>query len=143
MKRSKNVALVLSCSLILAGVTTGCDVQSDELADNDGPMVPNNDEGKPGTVDDRNLTNNTYRAGTGYYHSGVGMWYPFPYNYYSPGAGYYHNGSWSSTPSGGSAASLASTHSGAKAPTMVRASSASVSRGGFGGSAHSSSSVGA
>ena len=38
------------------------------------------------------VTNDTYVAGRGYYHSPFHAFFPYPYNYFSPGVGYYRGG---------------------------------------------------
>lgn len=44
------------------------------------------------------VTNDTYIAGRGYYHSPFHAFYPFPYNYHSPGLGYYRGGTYHPQP---------------------------------------------
>jgi hypothetical protein len=48
--------------------------------------------------DPQTLTNDTYIAGRGYYHSPFHGFFPFPYNYYSPGMGYYRGGRYHTQP---------------------------------------------
>jgi hypothetical protein len=118
MKRSTMVTLVLSGALS-GTLLTGC-------AD---PQEQAEEEWQG-----QQLTNNTYRAGSGYWHAPYRGWYPYPYNCYRPGYGYYHGGEYSSSPHS-SPITVSS-----PVPGHARAASAhasGVSRGGFGSSAHS------
>lgn len=53
---------------------------------------------KPAARESQTLTNDTYVAGRGYYHSPFHMFFPFPYNHYSPGMGYYRGGRFHAQP---------------------------------------------
>ena len=44
--------------------------------------------------DDKEVPNNSYVPGVGYYHSVHHAWFPYPFNYYYPGYGYYRGGRW-------------------------------------------------
>src|ERR1700733_507315 len=108
MKKSMMVTLVISGALL-----AGCDDNQNAWGDNQDQVV----------------TNNTYVPGQGYWHAPYSGWYPYPYNSYHPGRGYYHGGFYSAAPH---VSSVTSSHlSGSSSH------SSSVSRGGFGGSAHS------
>ena len=114
MKKSAAVTLILSGSLL-----TGCEP----------------DYNSPPSADNTVYTNNTYRAGFGYWHAPYGQWYPYPYNYYSPTMGYYHGGSWSSRPEIAAARSSSSYGGGIAGIShgnVSRVGESSIARGGFG-----------
>jgi hypothetical protein len=128
MKKSVVVTLVLSGALV-----SGCDDQSQY--------------GNPGYAAGRNVTNDTYVSGLGYYHAPYHGWFEYPYNYYRNGFGYYHGGIYTPQPYvsdvlssspirsptfGGSGGS-----SGAHYDSTP--SSAGVTRGGFGSIGHGGS----
>jgi hypothetical protein len=132
MKRSRSVVLVMSGTLA-AGALAGCDQSRNSTAT---------------TVevdDNETYTNNHFVLGAGYYHAPYRGWYPYPYNWHVAGHGYYHGGTWTSEPEQSpvtasrptaEAARVAGVHGAGRSGSAGR--SASVSRGGFGGSAHAS-----
>jgi len=108
---------------------------------------------------DENATyaNNSFLPGAGYYHAPYQAWFPFPYNFHDPGRGYFRGGQWFPTPEEEKRTMGVASHPGAMSgfvsssrPTheaVLHANAAAatyhattVTRGGFGGSAHSSSS---
>ena len=56
------------------------------------------EESAKAAKDPQTLTNDTYIAGRGYYHSPFHGFFPFPYNYYAPGMGYYRGGRYHGQP---------------------------------------------
>ena len=118
MKRSTMVTLVISGALL-----TGCDDQTSSGDSAGADWQYGNGQ---------TLTNNTYNPSYGYYHAPYGAWYPYQYNSYHPGLGYYHGGSYSPTPH---ISSVTSSHP----VSSFSHGSSGISRGGFGGSGHSSS----
>ena len=108
---------------------------------------------------DENTTyaNNSFLPGAGYYHASYQAWFPFPYNFHDPGRGYFRGGQWFQTQEEEKRTIGVASHPGAMSgfvsssrPTheaVLHANAAAatshattVTRGGFGGSAHSSSS---
>ena len=112
----------------------------------------------PAGVDENTAyTNNSFLAGAGYYHAPFQAWFPFPYNFHDPSRGFFRGGQWFQNPEEEKRTAGVASHPGAMTgfvsssrPTheaVQRAnaaaathSAATVTRGGFGGSAHSSSS---
>ncbi len=126
MKRSTAVTLVISGALL-----AGCGNQSN----------PNTGEWSSSDTN-APITNNTYVAGQGYWHAPYHSWYPYPYNYYRPGFGYYYGGSYYDHPEVSSihaSTPLRSSFSGSRAG-IFGGEHVSISRGGFGSSAHFSGS---
>jgi hypothetical protein len=134
MKKSTMVTLVLSGALM-----SGCD-------DRNRAVFPPNDAGETAEAEP---TNNTYVPGQGYYHAPYHGWYKYPFNYYQPGYGYYHGGLFtpdpmiydiiSSRPSRPSTFRVGSVSGGGFTHIGSISSASSVSRGGFGSTAHSAS----
>lgn len=133
MKRSALVTLVLSGSLL-----AGCDEPGQE-------QVQSLEE-QNGFQD--TLTNNTYLEGQGYWHAPFHAWYPFPYNDYRPGLGYYAGGRFLDHPDTTpvtvttyrSRSGTVYSSGGSLGVGSSSSHSSSISRGGFGGSAHSAGS---
>jgi len=127
VKRSSSVVLVLSGTLL-----SGCGRA--------GPA----DVGLIDPADTNTYTNNTYQPSQGYYHAPYHAWYPMPYGHFQPGRGYYYGGAFQDTPHSYPAVSASSPSQSAKAQSAPSGStvsgSATTSRGGFGSSAHSTSS---
>ena len=127
VKRSSSVVLVLSGTLL-----SGCGRA--------GPA----DVGLIDPADTNTYTNNTYQPSQGYYHAPYHAWYPMPYGHFQPGRGYYYVGAFQDTPHSYPAVSASSPSQSAKAQLAPSGStvsgSATTSRGGFGSSAHSTSS---
>ena len=127
VKRSSSVLLVLSGALL-----SGCGRA--------GPV----DEGLIDPTDTNTYTNNTYQPSQGYYHAPYHGWYPMPYGHFVSGRGYYYGGAFQSNPHVYPAVSASSPSQSAKALSAPSGSttsgSATTSRGGFGSSAHSTSS---
>lgn len=145
--------LLLSGALATVMVPTGC-------SDNQEPPPPPPDKvvGTDQLKDDRDLENNAYTPGLGYYHAVHHMWYPYPFNWYYPGRGYYYGGYWHPSVYSGTVViySRPSAASYLRARTYVQRSStlpsrtyskpsshsstpvrsAPITRGGFGGSSH-------
>jgi hypothetical protein len=107
-----------------------------------------------GTSGTNSITNNTYVAGRGYWHAPYFNWYPYPYNHFMPSLGYYYGGGWHGMPdrnpisssfpygSAGHSSTYGSYGGGIYGGSSSASASSSVSRGGFGSSAHGSSSAG-
>ncbi|HUS36322.1 MAG TPA: hypothetical protein VM680_13305 [Verrucomicrobiae bacterium] len=107
MKRSTAVVLVLSGAIL-----SGC----------------RREEPKPAAQrESQVVTNDTYIAGRGYYHSSFHGFYPFPYNYYAPGRGYYRGGAYHPQPD---LTAPKPTYPGRSFQT-AQAPAANVNRGGF------------
>lgn len=132
VKRSSTVVLVLSGALL-----SGC-----------GRAAPA-DVGLIDPADTNTYTNNTYLPSQGYYHAAYHAWYPMPYGHFVPGRGYYYGGAFQDTAHSYpalSASSPAQSPKAQSAPSRSAASgssaaeSATTSRGGFGSSAHSTTS---
>lgn len=70
-------------------VPTGCVPSTPPL-----PPDPSTSVALEELKDGRELENNAYTPGLGYYHSASRAWYPYPFNWYSPGWGYYYAGGW-------------------------------------------------
>jgi hypothetical protein len=124
MKKSAFVTLVLSSALV-----SGCD---DEM-----PYR------YPAYATGTNVTNNTYVSGLGYYHAPYHGWFEYPFNYFRPGYGYYHGGIYSAQPyvsdifsSRPFMPSSIGGGGGGGGRLGAGRSSASVARGGFGGTGH-------
>ena len=90
-------------------------------------------------ADTNTYTNNTYQPSQGYYHAPYHAWYPMPYGHFQPGRGYYYGGAFQDTPHSYPAVSASSPAQASGAKSTV-SGSATTSRGGFGSSAHSTSS---
>jgi hypothetical protein len=86
----------------------------------------------------RDVENNSYLAGVGYYHAPFFAWYPHPFNFHDAIKGYYYGGGWHRDPffnpsprSHPSAAGIAAAL--AQLPTMPPGGSSSWFGGGSGG----------
>ena len=134
MKRSRRIVLALSGALATSALV-GCrpSDEADALIEESG--------------ESESYTNNHFVLGAGYYHAPYHAWYPYPYNWYVAGHGYYHGGNWTDEPEQSPITSSSPTPSAARSAGVglghsSRSSSggksSSVTRGGFGGSAHSS-----
>jgi hypothetical protein len=123
MKKSTTVTLIMSGALL-----AGCDRYG----------------GNGSNGDNLSLTNNTFVPGQGYWHAPYHDWYPYPYNYYRSGFGYYHGGTYSDAPEESPVTSSSGFRgsgfsSGGGSSSADPGGHSSVSRGGFGGSAHAGS----
>jgi len=87
--------------------------------------------------------NNYYVPGAGYYHASYHAFFPFRYNFFDGSRGYYYGGSWwpvaNVTTVSTSVPTPAAVAQARAASASARASS--ISRGGFGSTAHGSSSA--
>ncbi len=138
MKRSSAVRLTLTGTVAASLTAAGC--QQSETT-----PVP-----VPTTLVSTNqvYTNNTFVAGSGYYHAPFRAWYSHPFNTYWPNRGYFYGGQWWATPYQGaldpsrptpSAVLRANGTRDGYAPAPV--SEPGIVRGGF-GSSHASESAG-
>ena len=132
VKRSSTVVLVLSGTLL-----SGC-----------GRASPA-DVGLIDPADTNTYTNNTFLPSQGYYHAAYHAWYPMPYGHFVPGRGYYYGGAFQDTAHSYPAVSasspsqspkVSSAPSGLSSSGSTASESATTSRGGFGSSAHSTTS---
>jgi hypothetical protein len=133
MKRSRKIVLALSGTLA-AGALTGCNSSSYDTKALLAEVSESN-----------SYTNNQYVPGAGYYHAPYHGFYSYPYNHYNPDVGYYHGGQWTREPHQSDvtvsqptpeAAQAARVRAGSTAHGSSAGTSSSVSRGGFGHSAH-------
>ena len=147
-RRSRTVTLLITGGV--AAALTGCG--SSSTSDRDGTAVPEkivapeswNDGSvvrvNPATVSTNQVYyNNTYAHGIGYYHAGVGHWFPFPYGFNRPGLGYFANGLWGDTKPVGTIPQshpLSTTTQSLNRSEQASDSSESAKRGGFGSSGH-------
>lgn len=149
MRRSRKVALILLGSAGVIGAAAVYDAWSRESEEENAIAA----EPAPEALSpERTYANNHYVPGAGYYHAPFSSWFPFPLNYYDPARGYFSGGQWRPAPFA-SEVQQSRPHAGAVSAAMAarraQASSSaarglgtakpSVTRGGFGSTAHGAS----